>query len=116
MRKLALGAGVLMGLVGCATTPVASEKLVDSKVAIRSARDSGAEQIPAAARHLKLAEEQNRLAEKELEDGNTEEAAHALMRAEADANLAVALAKEAPTRRDAERARERIQALQKQTQ
>ena len=118
MRRAAMGAAVLMlGAVGCASTPVAStEQLVDSRVAIRTAKESGADKVPAAARHLQLAEEQNQLAQRELRKGDREEANRALRRAEADAELAIALAQEAPARLEAERARERIRALQQQSQ
>lgn len=116
MRKVALGAAWLLGALGCAAAPVATEQLVDSKVAIRTAREAGALEVPAAARHLQLAEEQNRIAQRELQQGDRAEASQALRRAEADAELAIALAQEAPARAQAERARERIRALQQQSQ
>jgi hypothetical protein len=114
MRRAILGAGLLLGVAGCAgAQKVPTEALVDSQVSIRAAEEAGAIQVPDAARHLELAKEQTREARELLDDGKREEAALYLQRAEADAELAVALAREAPARAEAQRAKEQVQALQR---
>jgi len=113
MRRAIVGAGLLLGVAGCAgNQKVPTEALVDSQVSIRAAEEAGAVQVPDAARHLELAKEQTREARELLDDGKREEAALYLQRAEADAELAVALAREAPARAEAQRAKEQVQALQ----
>ena len=114
MRRAIVGAGLLLGMAGCAGgQKVPTEALVDSQVSIRAAEEAGAIQVPDAARHLELAKEQTREARELLDDGKREEAALYLQRAEADAELAVALAREAPARAEAQRAKEQVQALQR---
>ena len=114
MRRAIVGAGLLLGMAGCAgNQKVPTEALVDSQVSIRAAEEAGAVQVPDAARHLELAKEQTREARELLDDGKREAAALYLQRAEADAELAVALAREAPARAEAQRAKDQVQALQR---
>lgn len=113
MRKAIVGAGLLLGLAGCATTRVIPpEALIDSEVSIRQAEEAGAVEVPEAARHLQWAREQTSEARRLLEKNQRDKAALFLQRAEADAALALALAREAPARADAERVRQQIQQLQ----
>ena len=117
MRKAIVGSGLLLGLVGCATAqPVPTEQLVDSEVSIRQAEQAGAEKVPDAARHLQWARQQTQEARKLLEKNKGDQAALYLNRAEADAELALALAHEAPTRAEAERVRQQVQQLRQQSQ
>ncbi len=117
MRKAIVGAGLLLGLVGCATarTMPPTEQLVDSEVTIRQAEEAGAPQVPDAARHLQWAREQTQEARRLLENNQRDRAALYLQRAEADAALALALAREAPARAEAERVRQEVQQLQRNT-
>ena len=117
MRKAIVGAGLLLGLAGCATTvrTLPPEAVIDSEVTIRQAEEAGAAQVPDAARHLQWAREQTNAARRLLEHNQKERAALFLRRAEADAELALALAREAPARADAERVRQEIQQLQQNT-
>ena len=113
MRRAIVGAGLLLGVAGCAGSQnVPTEALVDSEVSIRAAQEAGAAQVPDAARHLQFAQEQTREAHELLNDGKRDEAALYLQRAEADAELATALARVAPARAEAQRAKEQVQALQ----
>jgi hypothetical protein len=109
MRRAANGAALvlMLGTIGCATTPPTAE-LVDSKVAIRQAREAGAAQDPAAQKHLAIAVEQDRLAQQLIDQGDEEGAQLALMRSAADAELALVLARETPARDGARDARERL--------
>jgi hypothetical protein len=109
-----MGAGLLLGLVGCAgLRPVPTEQLVESEVAIRQAEEAGAQQVPQAAQLLAWAREQTRDARRLLEQNKREQAALYLQRAEADAELALALAQEAPVRAEAQQALDEAQQLQR---
>lgn len=82
-------------LAGCAATfPPPTQHLADAESAQRSARELGAANQPAAQLHLKLADEQMVLARKEMANGDNRSADFVLGRAKADAELALALARE----------------------
>jgi len=74
--------------------PVPQQKLADAEAAHRSARELGAEQKTAAQLNLKLAEEGIATARAQIKDGENERAESTLLRAKADAELALALARE----------------------
>ncbi|MFL5357654.1 DUF4398 domain-containing protein [Archangium sp.] len=115
MRKGIVGAGLLLGLAGCAGGPqvvVPPEQLVNSEVTIRRAEEAGAQQVPDAAQHLQWAREQTHQARALLERNQRDQAALYLQRAEADAELALALAREAPARAEADRVLQQVQQLQ----
>ena len=116
MRRAIVGAGLLLGLAGCAAAQkVPTEELVDSQVSIRQAEEAGAETVPDAAQHLQWAKEQTGEARRLLEHNEREKAALFLKRAEADAELALALAREAPARAEADRVLQQVQQLQQGT-
>ena len=99
--------------VGCGSAPPPTARLGSSEAAIRGAREVGAESEPKAALHLKLAEEQRQKAEALIKDGKNEEAEGLLMRAEADAELALALARTAQMRGEAQKAVDQVNELKK---
>jgi hypothetical protein len=104
--KLATGIGVLLLLpafAGCASAPAPTDQMTSAKAAVRSAEELGASGVPEADLHVKLAQEQIAHANKLIEEGENERAARLLQRAAADAELAVALAKEAAARNAAQR-------------
>jgi hypothetical protein len=88
--------------LGCASAAVPTERLASAKAGVRSAQELGAKNVPQAALHLKLAEEQIQRANKLIEDGESERAEALLQRAAADADVAVALAREKRVRDTAE--------------
>jgi hypothetical protein len=98
-------------IVGCASGPVPTQKIVDAGAAIRAAREVGAQDLPAAALHLKLAQDQLEAANKLVKDGENIRAALVLARSEVDAELAVALAREARQRGDAAKAAEKLKSI-----
>jgi hypothetical protein len=120
MRRALVGAGVVWGLVGCAGVGARqvppTEQLVDSQVTIRQAEEAGAASQPTAAQHLEWAREQTQGAQRLLELNRRDEAALFLRRAEADAELALALAREAPARAEADRVLQVVQQLQQTVQ
>lgn len=79
-------------LLGCAGGyPPPTQQMADVQSANRSATELGAQQHPKAELHLKLAEEQLAKAKIAVADDENEIADRLLMRAKADAELAIAL-------------------------
>ena len=63
---------------------------------------------------MKLAKDQIETAQKQISEGDNEEAARTLDRAQADAELALSLAKEAKAQADAAEASEQVGKLRKE--
>ncbi len=98
--------------VGCVTRNYPSPtRIASSEAAIRSARDLGADRIPDAAVHLELAERQLDQAHRYIDEGDDNNARWMLVRADADAHLALALTREARTREAAEEMAARVRDL-----
>lgn len=87
--------------VGCASFPAPTERMASSEAAIRGAREVGAESVPPASLELRLAEEGIAQAKRLMADGDNETAARVLQRAQSDAELALALARENHARNEA---------------
>jgi Domain of unknown function (DUF4398) len=102
-------------VAGCASAQVPTEQLTRTKSAIRAAEEVGAPRQPAAALHLKLARDQALAAESLIEEGEIEPARMLLGRAELDAELALALAREERMRNEASAAARRVQELKQKT-
>lgn len=100
--------------IGCASTPVPADKLANATAATRSAEEMQASRNPQAALHLKLAKEQLEEARKMLKDGDNEEATSMLLRAEADANASLGLAREHAARLDAQKTIDNVQQTKSQ--
>jgi hypothetical protein len=81
----------VMGIAGCAGSPVPNAKVASSEAAIRAAQETGSANVPQAALHLKLAEEQLASAKALIRDNENKRAEYVLMRTQADAELAIAL-------------------------
>jgi hypothetical protein len=79
---------------GCASVPPPTQQMADVQSANRSAQELGARENPQAQLHLKLAEEQLQQAKAAMEEDDNEGANRLLMRAKADAELAIALTRE----------------------
>ncbi len=103
---------VMVALVRCASAPVTTEKLAGTEAPIRAAEELGATRVPEAALELRLARDEMEQAKQFLREGNKLRADMMLLRAQADAELAVALAREAPLQADARNAAEQVKALQ----
>jgi hypothetical protein len=104
MRKIELWA-VASLVAGCATYPQPTDSLTNSTAAARGAEEAGAQQVPDAALHLRLAEEQNEKAKKLIGEGENERAHYLTMRAQSDADLALSLAHEEEAHQKASQAR-----------
>ena len=99
-------------IAACGGAPVPTERMVASEAALRGAQEVGAQNVPQAALHLKLAEEAITKAKALITDGDNERAEYVLIRAKADAELALALAKESNAKADAQRALDQVKSIQ----
>ena len=96
-------------VAGCAANvPLRTEA---STSVIRAAEEAGAAKVPQAALHLQLAKEELELAKGLAAKGEKEQAASMLLRAEADAELAIVLSREDAEKTEANAARERVRQL-----
>jgi hypothetical protein len=91
----------LAACAGCATSLPPNERLASSEAAARSAREVGADSVPSASLYLRLSEEQIARAKAMIAKGDNEEADLVLLRAQADAELALSLARETATEAEA---------------
>ncbi len=116
MVKGILALAVFCALVKCASAPVSTERLSATEAPIRAAEEMGATQVPQAALNLKLAREEQDKAKEFIKNGDKSRADMMLLRAQADAELALALAKEAPLAAEAKKASEEVRALRQSNQ
>jgi hypothetical protein len=106
---------MLVLVAGCATVPKPTEQAISSQAAIRAAEEVGARSTPDAALHLQLAQEQARAAETLMHEGDYKRARSLLLRSQADAELAISLAREQEMRSEAQQVLDRLRQLQMQT-
>lgn len=95
MSKVYAGALAICAIAACAGSPVPNEHLAASMAAVRGAETAGAAQFPQAALHLKLASEQIDEAKNMIAKENNQRADAMAIRAYNDAELALALTREA---------------------
>lgn len=106
---LVLVAAMGVCAVGCASAPPLRTEASTS--GIRAAEEVGASEVPRAALHLQMAKEELEQAKKLGADGDKEQGASMLLRAQADAELAVALSHENAERLEAQAAVARVNQL-----
>jgi hypothetical protein len=107
---------LLSGLAGvcvlaasaCASTPEPTDRLVAAQSAMRAAKEVGISGVPQAQLHAQLAQEQLDKAEHLIKDGDNERAERLLLRATADAELALALSRQASAQQAADQAEAQI--------
>jgi hypothetical protein len=109
-KPMTLAAAALV-LASCATIQLPSQRLADNEASIRGAEELGAEGVPAARLHLQLAKDQTESARRRAEEGD-ERAMLLLARAQADAEQALSLAREASVHRAAQKAADELKALE----
>ncbi|GAC1353799.1 MAG: hypothetical protein NVS3B10_01240 [Polyangiales bacterium] len=102
-----------VGAFACGSFPKPEARVVSSEGAIRGAQEAGAPAVPQATLHLKLAQEEREKAMTLIKNGDNERAEYTLMRSEADAELANALAREAAAKADTQKTQEQIDELKK---
>lgn len=104
-RMATLTTATLLLALGCAGQPPPSTQQVsDVQSANRSANELGAQNNPKAQLHLKLAEEQLQQAQTAMKEEDNARAEGLLMRAKADAELSIALARESDAKQEASKA------------
>ena len=109
MRRHLIIVGSLLLAAGCATSPALRTE--PSTSGIRAAEEVGATKVPQAALHLQLAKEELEHAKGLAASGEKDRASSLLLRAEADAELAVALSREDAEKSEALAAVERVRQL-----
>lgn len=110
---LTIGWVAALGQLGCGSAAVPQEQLTSAQAAVKGAEVAGAAEDPKAALHLKLAKEQIEKAQALIADDENEEAARLIERAQADADLALVLAKEARGKQEAANVREQIEEIKR---
>jgi hypothetical protein len=95
-------------VAACASVPLRTET---STSGIRAAEEVGASEVPQAALHLQLAKEELAKAKRLAANGEDDMAASMLLRAEADAELAVLLSREDSEKAEAQAAAKRVREL-----
>jgi len=93
MKIPSMPLGLFFGLVACGGSTAPNPQAASSASSIRAAEEVGAVHSPQASLHLQLAKEQAQQAKRLENEGEHEEASLLLMRAEADGELATALAR-----------------------
>jgi regulator of protease activity HflC (stomatin/prohibitin superfamily) len=111
-----LAGSVLLAAViaGCGSSAAINKEASTS--AIRAAEEAGASKVPSASLYLQLAKEELENAKVLAAKGDKEEAESMLLRAEADAELAVALSRGDADKAEAAQAIERVRQLRKDNQ
>ncbi|HEY4059528.1 MAG TPA: hypothetical protein VGM39_23075 [Kofleriaceae bacterium] len=112
LRSFGLAAIAAVMFAACASTPKPEAAMASSEGAIRGASEAGADTVPQAQLHLKLAEEQRATALAMIKDGHNGRAKYVLARSEADAELAIALARQAAAEKDAADANAKVETLE----
>jgi len=98
---------------GCASAPPLRTEASTS--GIRAAEEVGAPKVPGAALHLQLAREELEHANGLAASGHRDQASSLLLRAQADAELAVVLSREDAEKSEARAAVERARQLRQET-
>lgn len=114
IRLTLLGSSLSIALAACGGASPPTHQLTESNSAIRAAEEVGAENTPKAALHLKMARDHLRNAQALIVEEEYEDAALVLKRAESDADLALALARESQARGEAESALRKVQELKRE--
>ena len=111
LPRSCMGFGIAALLaVGCGAAPVPTARIVSAEAAIRAAQEAGAQGTPNAALHLHYAELAKVEAQRLIAVGEYDRAVMQFRRAEADANLALALRREAEAQHAAQVANEALHA------
>jgi hypothetical protein len=109
--KLVIAVTAIAG--GCASTPLKTDA---STSGIRAAEEVGAADVPQASLHLQLAKEELERAKGMAAKDEKAMADSMMLRAEADAELAVLLSREDAEKKEAEAAVERVREFRQNNQ
>lgn len=109
-KRMMLIFGVVLASAACASFPPPTDTVANSLASMRGAEEIGANNVPQASLQLQLAQEELTKAKKLMASGDNEEAHFMALRASNDAELAIALTREAQAKTAAEQARRRVEA------
>lgn len=114
----ALGSIIVLALLSACggSAPVPDAQRTETLSAIRAAEEVGAPTVPQAALHMKMARDQIATAEALIRDDENEQATLILLRAQADAELALELAREHQMRQEAADAKAKVEELRKEVE
>jgi Domain of unknown function (DUF4398) len=115
--NIILPAGIILlaaMIAGCGSTPVINKEASTS--AISAAEEAGASKLPSASLYLQLAKEELENAKGLVSKGDKDQAESMLLRAQADAELAVALSHGDADKTEAAQAIERVRQLRQDNQ
>jgi hypothetical protein len=107
----AFGCAVFGSALGCASYPKPVESLASAEASLRTAREEGAPEYPKAALQTQLSEEELNKARALMKDDDNQQANLMLMKSHADAELAIALLREAKAEESAKQAEQRATGL-----
>jgi len=113
---VAIGAIAIACTAACSSYPAPQQRMADAVATSRVAQEVGANTNPQAQLHLKLANEGIERAKRLIADGDNQRADFVLVRAKADADLALAEARETVAQGAAQAAVARADALQSELQ
>jgi hypothetical protein len=99
-------------VAACASTPAPTQRMVDAQASLRGAEEVGAGREPQAQLHARLAEENIQRAKVLMQNGDNKRAEYVLVRAKADADLALANARDRQAKVEADRAAGELDHLQ----
>jgi hypothetical protein len=99
-------------LAACGSSPPPTARYASASASVRAAHEVGAEKVPDAQLHLQMAEDQLNQAKRMIQDGDNDKASWILSRAQADADLAVGLAREAQERAAADQVAAQVRQAQ----
>ena len=100
-------------VAACGGSSLPPAKVADTQSSISAAAAVGADQNPQAALHLKMARDQLKQAQGLLDDGKDDAARLVLERADADAEVALMITREAQASANVQKARSDVDNLQK---
>jgi hypothetical protein len=112
-RSAVVVAALILSACGGSAIPRAEN--ASAVAAISGAEAAGAGQVPQAALYLKMAKDGVARGEKQVSDGEEDEARDTFERATADGDLARALTTEQQAREEADAATQRVERLRLQT-
>jgi len=103
-------------VVACGGSTLPPARIADTQSSISAAAAVGAEQNPQAALHLKMARDQLNQAQELAHDGKDDQAKLVLQRANADAEVALMITREAEASAGVRKTQADVQALQNRNQ
>ncbi len=111
MTRLILAALIAAPIMACGGAAKPEARMASSEGAIRGAQEAGAQNVPQATLYLKLAQEEREKALAMVKDDENHRASFMLARSEADAELALAMARAASAAGEAANATEQVNDL-----